>query len=189
MPAPPPEPPPDLECHRAELHRLAHWLVPPRLRPRLDPEDLVQQTFEDVLQRPERLTGMAAADLLRYLRNALRHNAIDELRRRDLLTDVSPEEFVNSSVRLAEMVPADQTSPSAHAIRAELLVRIAGAVAELPDAQRTAVEMRYLRGLHAAEIARLLDRSEGAVALLLNRALKALRGTLDDPDTRSEGSP
>jgi RNA polymerase sigma-70 factor (ECF subfamily) len=178
---------PDLEVHRAELLGLAGWLVPRRLQPRLDPEDLVQKTFEDVLRHPDRLAGKSAADVLWYLRNALRNNAIDELRRCDPFADVSPEEFVNSSVQLAELVPADQSSPSQRAEQAELLARLAGAVAELPDAQRVAVEMRYLRGLRGAEMARLLNRSEGAVGLLLNRALKTLHNTLDDSDSRSEG--
>lgn len=176
----PPEPPPDLDCHRSEMLRVANWLVPQRLRHRLDPEDLVQKTFEEVLRKPLRLIGMSAAEVGRYLLGALRNNATDELRRRDPHADVPAGEFVDSSMRLAGIIAADQTSPSGHVEQAELFARLVAAVAALPDAQRVAVEMRFWCDLSGAEIGRLLNRSEGAAATLLNRALKALRGALPE---------
>lgn len=147
--------PPNLEAHRAELLHVAHWLVPPRLRHRLDPEDLVHQTFVEVLRHPDRLNGKAAAEVFRYLREALRNNALDELRRRDPCAEVPPQELVDSSINLAAWVAADQSSPSRQVERAEMIARLAQAVTLLPDAQRVAIEMRYSRGLRVAEIARL----------------------------------
>jgi RNA polymerase sigma-70 factor (ECF subfamily) len=55
-------------------------------------------------------------------------------------------------------------------------------VEKLPDAQRIAVEMRYLQKLKIAEIAQALNRSESAVAQLLHRAVTALRDVLTDLD-------
>jgi RNA polymerase sigma factor (sigma-70 family) len=53
-------------------------------------------------------------------------------------------------------------------------------LAQLPADQRTAVELRHVKGLPLEEIARLLERSKGAVAKLLFRALARLRILLKD---------
>ncbi|HET9656941.1 MAG TPA: sigma-70 family RNA polymerase sigma factor [Kineosporiaceae bacterium] len=54
------------------------------------------------------------------------------------------------------------------------------AVDRLTDAQRTAIILRLGHDLPIAEIAALMDRSEGAVKLLLNRGLTAVRTHLSD---------
>lgn len=81
-------------------------------------------------------------------------------------------------MRLADWLAADHTSPSERAARNEQFERLAGALAELPDAQRIAVEMRYLQKMKLTEIARHMGRTEGAVSQLLHRAVVALRGAL-----------
>jgi RNA polymerase sigma-70 factor (ECF subfamily) len=52
------------------------------------------------------------------------------------------------------------------------------AVATLPPAQRTAVALRLGRDLPIADIAGRMDRTEGAVKLLLNRGMAGLRSQL-----------
>jgi RNA polymerase sigma-70 factor, ECF subfamily len=52
------------------------------------------------------------------------------------------------------------------------------AVDSLSDAQRTAITLRFAHDLPIAAIAERLGRSEGAVKLLLNRGLTAVRGQL-----------
>ncbi|MFO0824667.1 MAG: sigma-70 family RNA polymerase sigma factor, partial [Gemmataceae bacterium] len=71
-----------------------------------------------------------------------------------------------------------QTSPSERVARNERFAKLATAISELPTTQRVVVEMRYLQGLKVNEIARNLGKSEGAVSLLLHRAMTALRGLL-----------
>lgn len=55
------------------------------------------------------------------------------------------------------------------------------AVDSLSDAQRSAVMLRFGRDLPIAAIAEQLGRSEGAVKLLLNRGLTAVRNQLRAP--------
>ena len=120
--------------------------------------------------------------MLAYLRRALVHNLTDALRKHGRTrTDVTPDDLAQSSVRLADFV-ADHTSPSGRADRNERFARLAVALSELPDAQRVAVELRYLQSMKVADIARLMNRSEGAVSQLLHRAVTALRDVLTEPE-------
>jgi RNA polymerase sigma-70 factor (ECF subfamily) len=57
----------------------------------------------------------------------------------------------------------------------------------LPTAQRTAVILRLERDLPIADIAVTLNRSEGAVRVLLHRALTTLRARLSVPRAGSSG--
>jgi len=53
-----------------------------------------------------------------------------------------------------------------------------GAVGRLPEDRRRAIVLRFADGLSTAEIARVLNRSEGAVRVLLHRALRSLSAEL-----------
>ena len=56
------------------------------------------------------------------------------------------------------------------------------ALESLPDTQRQAVELHYLNGWTLKQIAEHMDKSTTAVAGLLHRGLKNLKGVLGDPN-------
>jgi RNA polymerase sigma-70 factor (ECF subfamily) len=56
-----------------------------------------------------------------------------------------------------------------------------GAVARLPDDRRRALILRFVHEMSTAEIAGVLGRSEGAVRVLIHRALRSVARDLDDP--------
>lgn len=169
----------DLDSHRPALLLWAKCQMPEWLRGKLDPADLVQQTLLEAHTARERFEGRTALEALVYLRRALANNLIDATRKHARSrTDVSPDACAQSSVRLANWLAAEHTSPSERADRNERFDKLAVALAELPEAQRVAVEMRYLQQMKVAEIARLMDRNENAVSQLLHRAVIALRGAL-----------
>lgn len=175
--------PPDLERHLPALAQWAAYLMPDWLRAKLDPADLVHQTLLEAVRAPTALAGRADHEVLAYLRRALANNLTDAMRKHGRArADVSAEAVAASSARLADWLAADHTSPSERAERNERFARLAAALAGLPDAQRTAVELRYLQKMKVLDIAAAMGRSEGAVSLLLHRALGALRGVLADAD-------
>ena len=173
--------PPDLESHRPALLVWAKCQMPAWLRGKLDPADLVQQTLLEAHEAREKLVGRTALEVLAYARRALANNLVDAARKfARSRGDMSPEDIAQSSVRMADWLEAGHTSPSERADRNERFERLAAALAELPDAQRVVVEMRYFQKLKIADIATLITRSEGAVSQLLHRAVTALRDVLTD---------
>jgi len=72
-------------------------------------------------------------------------------------------------------------------VRHENIVRLAAALLKLPEDQRMAMELKHLQGLHVAEIAGLLERSETAVGGLLRRGMTRLRELLTAKDDQSNG--
>ncbi len=128
--------------------------------------------------------GTSDAELAGWLRQILARSlaaAVREMGRgkRDVGREQSLEAAIEaSSLRLEAFLADDQSSPSLRADRNEQLLRLANAVASLPEAQREAVTLHHLQGWPLAEVARQLDRTPAAVMGLLHRGLKQLRNRL-----------
>jgi RNA polymerase sigma-70 factor (ECF subfamily) len=176
----------DLEGHRPYLSLLARMHLDPRLRDKLDPSDLVQQTLLEAHAKREQFRGTTAPEQAAWLRQMLVHNLADAVRalhreKRDVKLERSLEAAIDgSSCRLAAWLAAEQSSPSQQAMHNEQLLRLADALPQLPDAQREAVILHHLQGWSLAELAGHLGRSEPAVAGLLHRGLKKLRELLGE---------
>jgi RNA polymerase sigma-70 factor (ECF subfamily) len=91
--------------------------------------------------------------------------------------------------RRREEVPLEQapalTSPTDVAgmvARREQLRSVLAALAELPEDHQEVIRLRVILALPTAEVAAWMGRSEGAVRVLLHRALKSLREQLPDAE-------
>ena len=175
-----------LEAFRPYLRMVArlHWDA--RLRGKLDPEDLVQQTLLEAHRSLGQFRGETDAELAGWLTQILAHQLAHAVRyytqaMRDLGQEVPLEDEAEaSSAPLERWLAADHSSPSERAHRNECAVRLAAALEHLPGAQREAVELRHLHGWTVAAIARRLNRSTPAVAGLLQRGLRQLRLSLSE---------
>jgi RNA polymerase sigma-70 factor (ECF subfamily) len=171
----------ELERYREYLALLARWQLAPHLRGKVDLSGVVQQTLLEGHRALDRLREQPAAARAAWLRRALANNLRDEVRklaaaRRDVGRERSLEAALDQSSALLEAwLAAEQSSPSGRAERHEELLRLAAALAGLPDDQRRAVELHHLQGRPLAEVAAEMGRSKGAVAQLLFRGLKKLR--------------
>jgi RNA polymerase sigma-70 factor (ECF subfamily) len=173
-----------LEPFRRYLEVLARLHLDPRLRGKLDPADIVQQTLLRACAALPELRGHAPENLAAWLRTILARTLADTVKHyhRDC-RDVDLEhplqaDLDRSSSGLAGWLAADQTSPSKAAQRNEELFRLADALAALPEPLREVVLRKHCRGQTLQQIADHLGRSVPAVASLLRRGLKELRQRL-----------
>ena len=177
-----------LEGFRAYLQLLARLHLDPRLKGKVDLSGVVQQT----LWEGHRALGPSAppddVQFAALLRRLLANNLADEVRKcyagkRDVERERSLDAALEaSSARLEAFLAADQSSPEQRAGRNDELLRLAAALERLPEAQRQAVELHYLRGWRLEEIAAHLGRGKSAVAGLLHRGLDKLREFLRLPN-------
>jgi RNA polymerase sigma-70 factor (ECF subfamily) len=177
-----------LERFREYLRLLARLQLDERLRGKLDPSDLVQQTLLKAYQALGQFRGQSPAEMAAWLRQILANtlaNAIRDLARakRDVALERSLESsLADSSARLEAWLVADQSSPSQLAARNEQLLVLSQAVAELPQDQREVLILRHCQGWSLPQIAEHLGRTRPAVASLLRRGLKQLRSHLQGQD-------
>jgi RNA polymerase sigma-70 factor (ECF subfamily) len=167
-----------LESHREYLRLLARLQLDPRLQGKVDPSDLVQQTLLEAWQNVGQFRGQSPGELAAWLRRILTNNLIDAVRKFSVQVDLErslQEQLNSSSARLEAWLGAVQESPSEQAARHELLLRLAAFLGQLPQEQRTALELHYLKGLSLAETAQVMARSEPSAAGLVRRGLQKLR--------------
>ncbi len=173
-----------LEHFREYLRVLARLQIDPRLRRKLDPSDVVQETLLRAHERRDQFRGTTDAELAAWLRQILANQLAEALRRytreaRDVNRERSLEAAVEeSSARLEQWLASEQAESGQRLLRDEQLIRLGEALADLPEDQRTAVEMRYLQKEPVARIAELLGRTEASVSGLLRRGLARLRERL-----------
>jgi RNA polymerase sigma-70 factor (ECF subfamily) len=173
-----------LEAYRNYLMLLASARIDTRLRGRVDPADLVQQTLARAVAARGHFTGddvQLAAWLRAILANLLIDAARKHLRPKGQGRERSIQEVLEqSSARLEAFLASDSTSPSGRAERNERMRRLADALTRLPDDQRQAIEMRHLEALSVDEVARRMGRTVASVSGLLRRGLEALRDDLGE---------
>ncbi len=174
-----------LELHRRYLALLARVQIGRRLQGKVDPEDLVQETFLEAHRNFGRFRGTTQAEFVSWLRQILAANLAMLLRRflgtrrRDvrLERDLALELDQSSRV-LDEGLFAGSSSPSHQAARREQAVLLADALGQLPEAYREVIILRHLEGLSFPEIARRMERTVDGVKNIWARALGRLRRVL-----------
>jgi RNA polymerase sigma-70 factor (ECF subfamily) len=133
---------------------------------REDAEDLVQETFLAVLQKID--TFQRGRAFSPWFFRILVNRGLNARKSRALrTTDALPED-----------ARAGGASPERAAEQAELRGRLRAAMDGLPERQRVIVELFELEGFAGAEIAEILEISDGTVRWHLHEARKTLRRAL-----------
>jgi RNA polymerase sigma-70 factor (ECF subfamily) len=175
-----------LERFRSYLLLLARARLDPMVRAKVGASDVVQQTLLEAHRDLARFRGQTVAEQTAWLRQILARNLaniVRDLRRdkRDLAREQGLQAALDESAsRLEAWLAAEQSSPSQQAERQERAVRVAEALAALPENQREAVILRHWHGCSLAEIGERLGCTTAAVTGLLHRGLRKLRQQLHD---------
>ncbi len=153
--------------HATLLFRVAHSL----LRNRAEAEDIVQETFLRVLERPGRLPTIR--DLRPWLIRITWNLAMDRCRarRRRSAPDQADDLFLQTLT--APGLPADRLLDQAQQTR-----RVLHAIDHLPKSERQALLLSAVEELSTADIATTMQKSDSAIRALLHRARTRLRERL-----------
>ena len=137
-----------------------------------DAEDLTEQTFLQAYRHFERAQRESDGRPLRPWLIRIAHNlAANYYRDRSRRPQTQLED--------AAVVSAPHTTADLAEGRQELRDVLDG-VSKLPDDRREVLIMRFALGMDNREIARAIDRSEGATKVLIHRAIKQLEQGLKE---------
>lgn len=173
-----------LDRFRPYLNVIAQRMLDDRIQGRMDFADVVQATFLEASRDFHSFRGETVESFLAWLRNILRNNiatahqehlATQKRSARREVSIASPAGDNGSEMQLANLLPAETSTPSQRLMRDEAAVVLANCLEQIPDTQRDAIRMRYLEGMSLKEISQKMDKSEMAVAGLLKRGLQGLR--------------
>jgi RNA polymerase sigma-70 factor (ECF subfamily) len=163
----------------------AEALLDPAVRPKIGPDDIVQEVYLDVARRIDRFEDRGPDSFLNWLRAILEQKLVDAQRAarrkvRDVGREVPIERLAADSYwNLLDNVYADSTTPSRVARRDEALSALLICIGDLSESQRQVIQLRYLEGLSVEEVAARMGKSKAAVTALSKRALDALRRSMD----------
>ena len=127
--------------------------------------DLTAQVFVKAIEKIDRYQERPGASFKSWLFAIARNTVTDAWRRQRMTTDVDA---------LIEVLVDDGPSPERWAIEAEGQQWVTSLLAELPESQRTLVELR-LAGLSTKELMATLNMSESAIKSAQHRAYRRLR--------------
>jgi RNA polymerase sigma-70 factor (ECF subfamily) len=174
-----------LELYRSYLTLLARLQIGRRLQGKVDPADLVQETFLRAARDLAQFRGTTEEEWAGWLRQILAARLGDLVRhycgtqRRDVrLERELAVELDQSSNILDQGLVAKLSSPSHQAARREQAVLLAEALEKLPDDYREVLILHHLEECKFPEVARRMGRTVEGVKKLWARALARLRRSL-----------
>jgi RNA polymerase sigma-70 factor, ECF subfamily len=178
-----------LEKHRGRLRKMIAARLDPRLAPRLDPSDVVQETLADAARRlPDyaRDRPMAfypwlyrlAADRLARTHKHHVASTVRDIRREEPIDGPSHDEA--TSERLVDRLVANDTTPGRRMAREERRALLTRAIDRMGEDDRAILGLRYLDQLAFDEIAAVLEIGLGAAKMRHLRAVDRLRTLLEE---------
>jgi RNA polymerase sigma-70 factor (ECF subfamily) len=135
---------------------------------REDAEDIVLEVFLAALKQTE-LSRLSEEKQLAWLQRVAYYKFVDHHRRAMNRPAVSLHEVAETL-----LVDGGQ-SPDQLVLRNEEDALLRQQLGQLPEHYQIILQMRFANGLRCAEIASRLNKSEGAVRMVLSRALNTLR--------------
>jgi RNA polymerase sigma-70 factor (ECF subfamily) len=142
-------------------------------------EDLLQEVFLRVWQRAGSYRIERGRALTWVL--GIAHNlAIDELRRQRRRPRGAEEREGASATDFLAAVPATEPGPEQVVWEQHRRAQIAGALGQLPEAQRVLIELAYFEGYTQSQLAARFGEPLGTIKTRLRLGVQKLRGILGE---------
>lgn len=172
-----------LTQHRPDLLAFVEVHLDPRLRARVDPSDVVQEAYLEVMGRMDDFLARRPMPFHVWVRKTAYERLLNLRRdhrraRRSVQREVAWPD--RSSLLLARPLLAGGPSPSQEAAARELAERVSRAVGRLSETDREVLLMRHAQELPYAEIACLLEIEPAAARQRYGRALIRLQRVLTE---------
>ena len=180
-----------LEGHRRRLLKMVNMRLDPKLRARVSPSDVIQETFVEVSTRVGDYLDDPKMPFFLWLRlltaqkmvTLYRHHA--GVQKRDVRKQVPLQRRAfpdASSVVMAAELAGNLTSPSGGIMRVEARRQIEEALDQMNPQDRDVLVLRHFEELSNAEAARELGIQESAASKRYLRALQRMRKILSDTE-------
>lgn len=185
-----------IELNRGPLIGFIERQLGTGLRKKIEADDIFQEVTMDAVRS---LTDFELGDRqpFSWLCQIAERRIIDAHRRffgtqkRDAAKEVGlgPRGGDSSGPSLINMLVQTMTTPSQAFSRNAREIKLHEALESLPEDQREAIRLRYVEGLPSKEIAQRLQKSDGAIRVMLTRSLKRLQTVLEDemPEMKPDG--
>ena len=173
--------------HRDHLVRIVRFRMDRRIQSRVDPTDVVQDTFAEATQRFPDYVDKPTMDFFLWLRFLTLQKLVQIHRfhlgaqartvSRDVSIDRCAAPQATSAVLAAQLL-GNLTSPTRAAVRREDKSRLEQSLNEMDELDREVLVLRHFERLSFAETAKILQLTESGASSRYFRALGKLRKTL-----------
>lgn len=164
---------------RSKLERIVEFRMHPSVRSRLDPSDILQEAYIQMIKRVEETSQEMGVSLFVWMRQKTIQTLVDLQRshfrdKRDVMKERRDLDFENgqtSSLSIARYLIDDITSPSLAAARSEDMEQLHRALDSMNEIDREVLAMRHFEQLSNAEVAEALGLTSTAAS---NRYIRAV---------------
>ena len=174
-----------LSIYRSQLLQIAVAKFDDRIRARVSPSDIVQETLLEAFRDFHSFRGGVEREFLAWLRRILANNLARAIElhlltdKRDLRRELPLEAGSNGtrsgSEMRAHLFAANGPSPSSDCQQREQVTEMLDRISQLPSHYREVLVLRHLEGQSFEVIASKLGKSPGAVRMIWLRALESMR--------------
>lgn len=175
------------DVHRDRLWRMVQFRMDRRLAARVDPDDILQESFVNAASRLHHYLEDSSRSIFIWLRLIVGQTLVDVYRRhigaemRDAGREVSLQGMrypQATSISLAAELLGSVTSPSQAAHRAEMTAQLEVALKEMSTLDQEVIALRHFEDLTNAEVAEALEIQPTAASNRYVRALTRLKDVL-----------
>lgn len=175
-----------VQQYSARLRWLIRLRLDPAVRARVSADDVLQDVLLVVNDRIQSLVVEHEGAFWTWLCRVVEQRLIDARRRhlqaaqRDARRErpLDARDAGTSVAPLANVLADPGTSPSAGLRTVEQRQKLEQALEQLPPSYREVIVLRVLEGLSVSDTAEIMGRSNGAISVLLTKAVKRLGSAL-----------